>query len=107
MEKFDVVVIGAGPGGYPAAIRAAQLGAKVAIVEREALGGTCLNWGCIPTKTLIASSDLFHRMKHAADLGIKPGRATFDFAAMKGRKDGVVKRLQGGVGQLLRPMASP
>jgi dihydrolipoamide dehydrogenase len=102
MEKFDVVVIGAGPGGYPAAIRAAQLGASVAIIEREALGGSCLNWGCIPTKTLIASSDLYHRIKHAADLGIKPGRASFDYAAMKDRKDGVVTRLQGGVGQLLK-----
>jgi len=68
METFDVVVIGAGPGGYPAAIRAAQLGGKVAIVERECYGGTCLNWGCIPTKTLIASSTLFRRMKDAGEL---------------------------------------
>ena len=65
METFDVVVIGAGPGGYPAAIRAAQLGASVAIVEKEQLGGTCLNWGCIPTKSLIAAADTFARIQHA------------------------------------------
>ena len=70
METFDVVVIGAGPGGYPAAIRAAQLGASVAIVEKEQLGGTCLNWGCIPTKALIAAADTFARIKHAEAFGI-------------------------------------
>ena len=73
MESFDLVVIGSGPGGYPAAIRGAQLGAKVAIVEKERLGGTCLNWGCIPTKTLIASASLYHRMRHAGDLGVSAG----------------------------------
>src|SRR5581483_9628149 len=70
METFDIVVIGAGPGGYPAAIRAAQLGAKVAIVEKEQLGGTCLNWGCIPTKALIAAAETFEKIKHAEALGI-------------------------------------
>ena len=70
METFDLVVIGAGPGGYPAAIRAAQLGAKVAIIEREKLGGTCLNWGCIPTKALIAAAETFENIKHAEKLGI-------------------------------------
>ena len=101
MEKFDVVVIGAGPGGYPAAIRAAQLGASVALIEKEALGGTCLNWGCIPAKTLIASSDLFARMKRSAELGLKPGEISFDYAAMSQRKDEIVTRLKSGVAQLL------
>jgi dihydrolipoamide dehydrogenase len=102
MEKFDVTVIGAGPGGYPAAIRAAQLGARVAIVERETLGGTCLNWGCIPTKTLIASSELYHRAVHGAALGVNAAGATFDYKAMIGRKGEVVAKLKGGVGQLLK-----
>lgn len=102
MEKYDVVVIGSGPGGYPAAIRAAQLGAKVAIVEKEELGGTCLNWGCIPTKTLIASSDMYHRMGHAAELGVKAGSLSFDYASMVKRKCEVVEKLQGGVGMLLK-----
>jgi dihydrolipoamide dehydrogenase len=102
MEKFDVVVIGGGPGGYPAAIRAAQLGASVALVEKEALGGTCLNWGCIPTKTLIASADLFHRMNHAGEMGLKADKLGFDYAAMAKRKDDVVSKLKGGVAALLK-----
>lgn len=102
MEKYDLIVIGAGPGGYPAAIRAAQLGASVAIVEKEALGGTCLNWGCIPTKTLIASSALYWRMQHARELGIEIGKASFDYAAMIQRKNQVVEKLCGGVAQLLK-----
>ena len=102
MEAFDLVVIGSGPGGYPAAIRGAQLGARVAIVEKERLGGTCLNWGCIPTKTLIASAALYHRMRHADGLGITAGACTFDYAAMVTRKDTLVSRLTGGVEQLLR-----
>jgi len=102
MENFDVVVIGGGPGGYPAAIRAAQLGASVALVEKEALGGTCLNWGCIPTKTLIAASDLYARMRRSKALGLIPGRIGYDYAAMAGRKNEVVARLGGGVAQLLK-----
>jgi len=102
MEKFDVVVIGGGPGGYPAAIRAAQLGASVALVEKEAIGGTCLNWGCIPTKTLIASADLFHKMNHAGDMGLKADKLGFDYAAMAKRKDDVVGKLKGGVAALLK-----
>ena len=101
MEHFDVVVIGAGPGGYPAAIRAAQLGASVAIVERERVGGTCLNIGCIPTKTLIAGAEAFFRIRHAEAFGISVAGATVDYAAMIDRKDKVVAQLRGGVKQLL------
>jgi len=102
MEAFDVVVIGAGPGGYPAAIRAAQLGVSVAIVEKELLGGTCLNWGCIPTKTLIASAEAYAHAAHADALGVQLGDVGFDYAAMHARKEQVVEKLRGGVGQLLK-----
>lgn len=101
METFDIVVIGAGPGGYPAAIRAAQLGASVAIVEREQVGGTCLNWGCIPTKALIAAADTFARIKHAEVFGITVKGASVDYAVMIGHKNKVVSQLQGGIKQLL------
>ena len=101
METFDIVVIGAGPGGYPAAIRAAQLGASVAIVEKEQVGGTCLNWGCIPTKALIAAADTFARIKHAESLGITVKGASVDYAVMIGHKNKVVAQLQGGIKQLL------
>jgi dihydrolipoamide dehydrogenase len=101
METFDVVVIGAGPGGYPAAIRAAQLGASVAIVEKEKLGGTCLNWGCIPTKALIGAADLVNRIRHAQALGITVQGVGVDYAAMIAHKDKVVAQLAGGVRQLL------
>ncbi|MEI8242591.1 MAG: dihydrolipoyl dehydrogenase [bacterium] len=102
MNSFDVLVIGAGPGGYPAAIRAAQLGKRVAIVEQEAFGGTCLNWGCIPTKTLLASSDLFHRAGHAAAMGVHAAGVTFDYARMVARKGEIVARLTQGVQMLLQ-----
>lgn len=102
MKHTDIAVIGAGPGGYPAAIRAAQLGAKVAIIEKERFGGTCLNWGCIPTKTLIASSDLYHRINHAKDLGINTGKTSFNYGAMVKRKDEVVEGLRQGATQLLK-----
>jgi len=101
MEQFDVAVIGAGPGGYPAAIRAAQLGASVAIIEKEHLGGTCLNWGCIPTKTLIAGADLLGRIRHAQTLGISVQGASADYAKMIEHKDKVVGQLRGGIKQLL------
>lgn len=101
METFGVVVIGAGPGGYPAAIRAAQLGASVALVEKEELGGTCLNWGCIPTKTLIASSDLYAQLKSGKELGLGVEGLSFDYAAMVNRKDQAVQTLRGHVKQLL------
>lgn len=102
METFGVVVIGAGPGGYPAAIRAAQLGASVALVEKEELGGTCLNWGCIPTKSLIASSELYARLKSAGAMGLRVEGVSFDYAAMADRKDQVVRTLRNGVRQLLK-----
>lgn len=99
---FDLIVIGAGPGGYPAAIKAAQLGAKTAIVEREWLGGTCLNCGCIPTKTLIAGAEVYQKILHADAFGIHAGIPEIDYAAMKKRKDGVVQTLQSGIGSLLK-----
>jgi len=102
VAAFDLVVIGAGPGGYPAAIRAAQLGASVALVEKEQLGGTCLNWGCIPTKTLIASAELFERIKSAGSMGLRADGASFDYAAIAQRKDEVVQKLRNGVQQLLK-----
>ena len=101
METFDIVVIGAGPGGYPAAIRAAQLGANVAIVEREQLGGTCLNCGCIPTKALIAASETFAHIKHAAAFGIHVKEATADYSGMVAHKNKLVTQMRGGIKQLL------
>ena len=91
-KKFDVIVLGGGPGGYPAAIKAAQSGRKVALVEAKEMGGTCLNRGCIPTKTLIANADIWHQIQHAEDFGITIGAASFDFAKMTKRKDEVVTK---------------
>jgi len=102
MEKFDIVVIGAGPGGYPAAIHAAQLGKKVAIVEKEKFGGTCLNWGCIPTKALIASAEKFEEISHATEYGIKVDKVSFNYADVISRKDDIVAKLNSGVGALLK-----
>ena len=85
MKNFDMIVIGAGPGGYVAAIRGAQLGLNVAIVEREHMGGICLNWGCIPTKTLLRSAEVFHLMHRARDFGLKATGIDFDL-------DAVIKR---------------
>ena len=102
METFDVVVIGSGPGGYPAAIRAAQLGASVAIIERELAGGTCLNCGCIPTKTLIAGGDLFHRIANSEDLGITVGAVAYEYKKFADRKDKVIGTLRAGVEGLLK-----
>ena len=101
-QTFDVVVIGAGPGGYVAAIRAAQLGQKVAIVERENLGGICLNWGCIPTKALLRSAEVFHLMHRAKEFGLKVEGASFDLDAVVGRSRGVAKQLSGGIGHLMK-----
>src|SRR5919201_4365286 len=105
-ERYDLVVIGAGPGGYVAAIRAAQLGKKVACVEKrenKALGGTCLNVGCIPSKALLDSSELYETTLHKlARHGIKIGSVALDLPAMLARKDKVVKDLTGGVAFLFK-----
>ncbi|HSX12774.1 MAG TPA: FAD-dependent oxidoreductase, partial [Rhabdochlamydiaceae bacterium] len=93
-RKFDIAVIGAGTGGYVAAIKAAQAGRTVCLIEKKFLGGTCLNVGCIPTKTLIANAQLMHKIQMAADYGIKTGPVSFDFAQMKGRKDKVVASIR-------------
>ena len=102
-EGYDIIVIGAGPGGYVAAIRAAQLGFKTAVVDREHLGGICLNWGCIPTKALLRSAEIYHYMQHPADYGLKlEGKVSVDTAAVVKRSRGVSKQLNGGVGFLLK-----
>jgi dihydrolipoamide dehydrogenase len=99
----DIIVIGAGPGGYVAAIRAAQLGAKVTVVEKEYLGGTCLNWGCIPSKALIASTEAYQHVLHSEQFGVKiDGKVDYDFDAIVARKEKVVKTLRGGVGMLFK-----
>ncbi len=100
--SYDVVVIGAGPGGYVAAIRAAQLGLKTAVVEREHLGGICLNWGCIPTKALLRSSEIFHLMHRAKEFGLKAEGIDYDLDAVVKRSRGVAKQLNSGVGHLLK-----
>lgn len=100
--SFDVIVIGGGPGGYVAAIRAAQLKLKTAVVEREHLGGICLNWGCIPTKALLRSADIYYEMQHAAAYGLKAGGIGFDLPAIVKRSRGVAKQLNQGVGFLLK-----
>ncbi len=100
--SFDIIVIGGGPGGYVTAIRAAQLKLKTAVIEREHLGGICLNWGCIPTKALLRSADIFHEMQHAAAYGLKAGSIGFDLPAIVKRSRGVAKQLNQGVGHLLK-----
>ncbi len=100
--SFDVIVIGAGPGGYVAAIRAAQLGLKVAVVEREHLGGICLNWGCIPTKAMLRSAEIFHLMHRAKDFGLKAEGIGYDLDAVVKRSRGIAKQLNSGVGHLLK-----
>jgi dihydrolipoamide dehydrogenase len=99
---FDLIIIGAGPGGYVAAIRAAQLGLKTAVVEREHLGGICLNWGCIPTKALLRSAEVYQLMQHAADFGLKAEGIGYDAAAVVKRSRAVSGRLNNGVSGLLR-----
>lgn len=101
-QSFDLIVIGAGPGGYVAAIRAAQLGLKTAVVEREHLGGICLNWGCIPTKALLRSSEVFHLMERAKDFGLSADKVGYDLDAVVKRSRAVAKQLTGGVGHLLK-----
>jgi dihydrolipoamide dehydrogenase len=101
--NYDLIVIGSGPGGYVAAIRASQLGMKVAVVEKESVGGVCLNWGCIPTKALLKSAQVFNYLKHAGDYGIKlSGEATPDFEAMVKRSRDVAKGMSNGVNFLFK-----
>ena len=99
---YDVIVIGSGPGGYPAAIRASQLGLKVAIVEKESLGGVCLNWGCIPTKALLKSAQVYEYLKHSADYGITATGVNHDFGAVIKRSRGVAEKMSKGVQFLLK-----
>ena len=101
-SSFDIVIIGSGPGGYVTAIRAAQLGFKTAIIERAYLGGICLNWGCIPTKALLRSAEIFHYMQHAKDYGMSAEKVGFDAAAVVKRSRAVSKRLNDGVGFLMK-----
>ena len=101
-RTFDMIVIGAGPGGYVAAIRGAQLGKKVVIVEKENLGGICLNWGCIPTKALLRTSEVYHLMHRAKEFGLSATGMDFDFPAIIKRSRGVAKQLSSGIGHLMR-----
>ena len=101
-ESYDLIVLGSGPGGYVAAIRAAQLGMKTAIVERELLGGICLNWGCIPTKALLRSAEIFHYMQHAKDYGLAAEKISADLDAVVKRSRGVAKQLNQGVTHLMK-----
>ena len=101
-DTYDLIVLGSGPGGYVAAIRAAQLGLKTAIVERENLGGICLNWGCIPTKALLRSAEIFHYMQHAKDYGLAAEKISADLDAVVKRSRGVAKQLNQGIGHLMK-----
>ena len=102
-DQYDVIIIGGGPGGYVAAIRSAQLGFKTAVIEREHLGGICLNWGCIPTKALLRSAEIYHYMQHPGDYGLKlNGTVSVDAAAVVKRSRGVSAQLNGGVAFLLK-----
>ncbi len=101
-KSFDVIVIGAGPGGYVAAIRAAQLGLKAAIVEANHLGGICLNWGCIPTKALLKSAEMFHKMSHAQEYGLSATNVGFDLNKIVQRSRDVSSKLSGGIGHLMK-----
>src|SRR3954451_15796983 len=101
-HDVDVCVIGAGPGGYITAVRASQLGLKVAVVERDELGGICLNRGCIPTKAMLRSAEVLTTMRHAADYGVLADNVTVDFEKVVQRREKVVKQLAGGVGSLMK-----
>jgi dihydrolipoamide dehydrogenase len=101
-SKFDVIIIGGGPGGYVTAIRAAQLGFKTCVVEEKHLGGICLNWGCIPTKALLRTAEIYHYMQHAKDYGLSAEKVGFDMKAVVERSRGVSSRLSGGVAHLMK-----
>src|SRR4249919_3566689 len=105
--SFDIIVIGAGPGGYVAAIRASQLGFKTAIVERDYLGGICLNWGCIPTKALLRSAEVFHYLQHAKDYGLSAEKVGFDARLIVERSRKVAGRMNNGVGFLMKKNKIP
>src|SRR6195256_5004060 len=100
--SFDIIIIGSGPGGYVTAIRAAQLGFKVGIIERDYLGGICLNWGCIPTKALLRSAEIFLYLQHAKDYGLSAENVAYDPTAVVKRSRAVSKRLNDGVGFLMK-----
>src|SRR5215470_16770877 len=100
--SFDLIVVGGGPGGYVAAIRAAQLGMKTALVEREQLGGICLNWGCIPTKALLRTTELYQAMRRADEFGLAADNVRFDIARVVERSRKVAERLSNGVAYLMR-----
>ncbi|MBF0543901.1 MAG: dihydrolipoyl dehydrogenase [Candidatus Riflebacteria bacterium] len=100
-EMYDLIIIGAGPGGYPLALRAAKSGLKTALIERDSLGGTCLNWGCIPTKALLASAKAYHSIKRAADFGLSIGAVSFDLAKIQARKNDIVQKLRLGISKLV------
>ena len=102
MSKYDIIVVGSGPGGYVTAIRASQLGFKTAVVEKESLGGVCLNWGCIPTKALLKSAQVFNYLKHAEDYGLKVEKADKDFDAVVQRSRGVAEGMSKGVQFLMK-----
>jgi len=102
LKSFDMIVIGAGPGGYVAAIRGAQLGLSVAIIEREHMGGICLNWGCIPTKAMLRSSEVFHLMQRAKEFGLKVEKVDYDLDAVIKRSRGVAKQLSDGISHLMK-----
>src|SRR5690349_23648743 len=101
-DTYDLIVLGSGPGGYVAAIRAAQLGLKTAIVERENLGGICLNWGCIPTKALLRSAEIYHYLQHAEAYGLSAKDAGFDLAKVVARSRAVARQLNQGVAHLMK-----
>src|SRR5271168_2549576 len=101
-QSFDLIVLGSGPGGYVAAIRAAQLGLATAIVERENLGGICLNWGCIPTKALLKTGEVYDTLGHLGDYGLSANDRAYDFGKVVARSRAIAKQLSGGVAFLMR-----
>src|SRR5271154_2571322 len=104
-SSYDTIVIGSGPGGYVAAIRAAQLGMKTAVIERDKLGGRCLNYACIPAKAVLRSADLLSEIREAGDYGLKVGGVEVDYAAVQARRDMVVSTLTSGVASLFKKNA--
>ena len=104
MEKFDIIILGSGPGGYVTAIRASQLGLKTAIVEKESLGGVCLNWGCIPTKALLKSAQVFEYIKHSEEYGISVENFDKNFDNVVARSRNVAKTMSKGVNFLMKKM---